>query len=188
MTPSPASAPPSAGAVATGGTPAGLATATAPPVDCSALVPTPALTEGPYFTAGSPAKTDLREPGMEGTTLVVVGHVVDRSCNPVAGAVIDVWQADAAGTYDNAGYRLRGHLESGPDGSYRFTTIVPGLYPGRTEHIHVKVTPPGGPTLTTQLFFPGVSQNDEDGIFDAAGLLTITETPDGLLGAYTFVL
>jgi protocatechuate 3,4-dioxygenase beta subunit len=66
--------------------------------------------------------------------------------------------------------------------------VVPGIYPGRTEHIHVKVTPPGGAALMTQLCFPGVNQNDADGIFDPAALLAITETPDGLLGAYTFVL
>ena len=186
----PASAPSSAPAASP--TPAAgaidLATATAPPVACDALVATPAQTEGPYFKAGSPERTDLRDAGMAGTTLVVVGHVVDAACNPIAGATIDVWQADAAGTYDNAGYRLRGHLLSAADGSYRFTTVVPGLYTGRTEHIHVKVTPPGGSTLTTQLYFPGVTQNDEDGIFDPAGLLAITETADGLLGIYTFVL
>jgi protocatechuate 3,4-dioxygenase beta subunit len=151
-------------------------------------VATPPQTEGPYFRAGSPERSDLREPGMAGTTLVIVGHVVDASCRPVAGARIDVWQADSEGTYDNAGFRLRGHLASAADGSYRFTTIVPGIYPGRTEHIHVKVTPPGGATLTTQLYFPGAAQNEADGIYDPAGLLTITETPDGLLGVYTFVL
>ncbi len=180
-----ASAAPSAGATA-GAT--DLAAATAPPVDCATLVATPAQTEGPYFTAGSPEKTDLREEGMTGTTLVVVGHVVDASCRPIAGALIDVWQADADGVYDNAGFRLRGHLFSAADGSYRFVTIVPGLYPGRTEHIHVKVTPPDDATLTTQLYFPDVTQNDADGIFDPAGLLAITEIPGGLLGVYTFVL
>ncbi len=165
-----------------------LASATAPAVACDALARTPAQTEGPYYTAGSPEKTDLREAGMGGTTLVVVGHVVDAACRPVAGATIDVWQADATGTYDNAGYRLRGHLVTAADGGYRFTTIVPGIYPGRTEHIHVKVTPPGGATLTTQLYFPGVAQNDADGIFDPASLLAITETAGGLIGVYTFVL
>jgi len=165
-----------------------LATAAAPPVACDALVGSPAQTEGPYFTAGSPEKSDLREAGMPGTTLVVVGHVVDAACQPIAGATIDVWQADSTGAYDNAGYRLRGHVFSLADGSYRFTTIVPGIYPGRTEHVHVKVTPPGGATLTTQLYFPGVAQNDADGIFDPAALLAITETAGGLLGVYTFVL
>lgn len=165
-----------------------LTTATAPPLACDALVATPAQTEGPYFSAGSPEKSDLREEGMAGTTLVVVGHVVDAACRPIAGAKIDVWQADAAGVYDNAGYRLRGHVFSAADGSYRFTTIVPGIYPGRTEHVHVKVTPPGGATVTTQLYFPGVAQNDGDGIFDPAALVAITEAPDGLLGVYTFVL
>ena len=171
---------PSASATASAGSTAGL--------DCSALVATPELTEGPYFTPGSPEKTDLREPGMAGTTLVVSGYVVTADCRPVAGAVIDVWQADSTGTYDNSGYTLRGHLVSADDGGYTFTTVVPGIYPGRTEHIHVKVTPPGGSTLTTQLFFPGVSQNDADGIYDPAAQLAITETADGLAGWYVFVL
>lgn len=179
-------ATPAASGAASGAT--SLTTATAPPLACDALVATPAQTEGPYFSAGSPEKSDLREEGMAGTTLVVVGHVVDAACRPITGAKIDVWQADAAGVYDNAGYRLRGHVFSAADGSYRFTTIVPGIYPGRTEHVHVKVTPPGGATVTTQLYFPGVAQNDGDGIFDPAALVAITEAPDGLLGVYTFVL
>lgn len=158
------------------------------PPNCDALVETPAQTEGPYFTPGSPAKTDLREPGMPGTTLVVSGFVLAADCTPLVGAKVDVWQADSTGTYDNSGYVLRGHLFSAADGSYSFTTVVPGIYPGRTEHIHVKVTPAGSETLTTQLYFPGVAQNDSDGIFDPAGLLTITETPEGLAGRYDFVL
>ncbi len=164
------------------------ALASTAPLDCSALVKTPEQTEGPYYKAGSPERSDLREPGMPGTTLVVSGYVVTADCTPVAGAVIDVWQADSTGTYDNAGYTLRGHLSSGADGSYSFTTVVPGIYPGRTEHIHVKVTPPEGATLTTQLYFPGVDQNEADGIFDPATLLAITETADGLAGTYDFVL
>lgn len=181
---SPSTAP-SASAVPS---PSAAAAASLPPLDCAALVRTPEQTEGPYFTPGSPERSDLRDPGMAGTTLVVSGYVVTTDCTPVAGAVIDVWQADSTGAYDNSGYTLRGHLLSAADGSYTFTTIVPGIYPGRTEHIHVKVTPPGGATLTTQLYFPGVAENDGDGIFDPAVLLTIAETADGLGGTFIFVL
>ena len=88
------------------------------------------------------------------------------SCKPIAGAVLDFWQADAEGNYDNAGYRLRGHERAdGNSGRYRLETIVPGLYPGRTRHIHVKVRAPRGRPLTTQLYFPGEAANARDGIF-----------------------
>jgi len=70
---------------------------------------TPAQTEGPYFKPGSPARTSLIESGMAGTRLVLSGRVLTPACAPVAGATLDFWQADAGGTYDNSGYRLRGH-------------------------------------------------------------------------------
>src|SRR3990172_318874 len=71
--------------------------------------PTPAQTEGPYFTPNSPQRASLLETGMSGTRLVVEGFVLSTSCRPVARALVDFWQCDAAGNYDNTGYRLRGH-------------------------------------------------------------------------------
>jgi protocatechuate 3,4-dioxygenase beta subunit len=68
------------------------------------------------------------------------------------------------------------------------TTVVPGIYTGRTEHIHVKVQAPGAKLITTQLFFPGVAQNDSDGIFDESLLLSMQETSDGMQGQYNFVV
>src|SRR5438128_11368107 len=127
---------------------------------------TPAQTEGPYFKPGSPARTSLIESGMSGTRLVLSGRVLTLACAPVAGARLDFWQADAGGTYDNAGYRLRGNQTTGSDGRYALGTVVPGEYPGRTEHIHVKVQRAGTVTLTTQLYFPGVARNQQDSIFD----------------------
>ena len=150
---------------------------------------THAVTEGPYFKAGSPERTNLFEPGMKGIGLVLTGHVFDTTCHRLAEVVLDFWQADAGGAYDNSGYRLRGHEVSGADGSYRVQAIIPGLYPGRTEHIHVKLTPQGGPTLTTQLFFPGVPQNQADGIFDASLLVELSDAPYGGKAAmYDFVV
>lgn len=67
-------------------------------------------------------------------------------------------------------------MRTDANGAFTIETIVPGEYPGRTEHIHVKVTPPGGSTLTTQLYIPGVAGNSSDQIFDEGGLLTVTET------------
>ena len=70
---------------------------------------TPELTEGPYFTANSPERASLLEDGMAGTKLIVTGYVYDTNCQPVANALLDFWQADANGVYDNSGYTLRGH-------------------------------------------------------------------------------
>src|SRR5260370_23755232 len=66
-------------------------------------------TEGPYFTPRSPERASLVEPGMRGTPLVLTGRVVSTDCRPVAGALLDFWQADAGGNYDNAGFDRRGH-------------------------------------------------------------------------------
>ena len=149
---------------------------------------TPELTEGPYYKAGSPEQADLYQTGMGGTKLVITGYVYDTNCQPVANAWLDFWQADANGNYDNSGYTLRGHQFTDASGRYQLTTVVPGLYPGRTEHIHVKVQAPNGQLITSQLFFPGVTQNDSDGIYNPGLLLSIQETNDGLQGQYNFVV
>jgi len=149
---------------------------------------TPELTEGPYYKSGSPEQADLYQTGMAGTKLVVTGYVYDTNCQPVGNAWLDFWQADASGNYDNSGYTLRGHQYTDANGRFQLTTVIPGLYPGRTEHIHVKVQAPNGKVITSQLFFPGVTQNDSDGIYNANLLLSITKTNDGLQGQYNFVV
>jgi protocatechuate 3,4-dioxygenase beta subunit len=150
---------------------------------------TPAVTEGPYFKAGSPERSSFVDAGMPGTRLTITGTVFNASCQPVANAKLDFWQADAKGQYDNAGYTLRGHLFTDAAGRYQLETIIPGEYPGRTEHIHVKVQAPGGPVLTTQLFFPGVSDNQADGIFDAHLLLNhVQDAGNGKTATFDFVV
>src|SRR5439155_4296235 len=131
------------------------AQASAPAPDCSGPVAlTPSMTEGPYFKANSPERTSLIEPGTAGTRLTITGYVLTTDCKPIAHALLEFWQADASGQYDNAGYKLRGHQFTDEAGRCQLETIMPGLYPGRTLHIHVKVQAPNGPVLTTQLFFP----------------------------------
>jgi protocatechuate 3,4-dioxygenase beta subunit len=124
---------------------------------------------------------------MSGTRLQLTGQVLDSACRPIGQARLDFWQADAGGVYDNTGYRLRGHESSDANGRFSLQTIVPGLYPGRTRHIHVKVQPPGGSTLTTQLYFPGEARNAQDSIFDAALLLQVSDSSSGKLATFTFV-
>src|SRR5262249_3016052 len=133
--------------------------------------------------------TDLVQSGMPGQIITITGQVLDQNSSPVANAWLDFWQANASGAYDNVGYALRGHQYTDANGYYTLTTVVPGLYPGRTEHIHVKVEPPNGPVLTTQLFFPGVAQNTRDSIYDASLLLHVAANDDGTLSAtYNFVV
>ena len=115
---------------------------------------TPPQEEGPYFKANSPERASLVDASASGTRISLSGKVVSRSGNPFGTALLDFWQADPNGAYENRGYTLRGHQYSGPDGSYRLETIIPRLYPGRTRHIHVKAQDPGGPVLTTQVYFP----------------------------------
>jgi protocatechuate 3,4-dioxygenase beta subunit len=150
--------------------------------------PTPRQTEGPYFTPNSPKRMSLLESGIAGTRLVVTGLVLTRGCQPVANALVDFWQCDDAGNYDNSGYRLRGHQFTDARGVYRLETIVPGIYPGRTRHIHVKVQAPRQPVLTTQLYFPEERRNDRDRIFDPELLLRTTNAANGRQGKFDFVL
>jgi len=125
---------------------------------------------------------------MAGMRLSLTGRVLTPDCAPVAGARLDFWQANAAGAYDNSGYRLRGNQLSDAEGRYALQTIVPGLYPGRTEHIHVKVQPAGKSTLTTQLYFPGVARNQEDSIFDARLLIKVVESGSAMTATFDFIV
>lgn len=149
--------------------------------------PTVEQTEGPFFTPDSPERASFLEPGIEGTKLVLAGSVLATDCSPVAGALLDFWHADSQGEYDNEGYRLRGHQFADRRGRYRLETVVPGLYTGRTRHIHVKVQAPDQPVLTTQLYFPGEPGNDSDSIFDPALLIELRRG-DTEAASFDFVL
>jgi protocatechuate 3,4-dioxygenase beta subunit len=152
------------------------------------LEETLAQTEGPYFMPNSPERTSFLEEGITGTSLVVAGYVYSPGCTPIAGALLDFWHCDDAGNYDNEGYLLRGHQFSAEDGRYELTTILPGIYPGRTRHIHVKVQAPNGPILTSQLYFPDEPENDRDGIFDPRLVMDLTDEAERKVGFFTFVV
>ncbi|WP_158880502.1 dioxygenase [Amycolatopsis anabasis] len=149
---------------------------------------TPPQTEGPYFKPNSPQRTNLVEPGMPGVRLTVSGFVFTRACRPVPQVLLDFWQCDNGGQYDNVGYRLRGHQFTDAQGKFLLATIWPGLYPGRTRHIHVKVQAPNRPILTTQLYFPGEPRNNTDPIFDPRLLMNIRTVGDAREGTFDFVL
>lgn len=153
--------------------------------------PTLEQAEGPYFTTNTPERTNLREEGVVGTNFTVAGFVVGLDGAPVPSTLIEFWQADGDGVYDNEGYRLRGHQFTDDEGRYILETVTPGLYPGRTRHIHVKVQAPQGVVLTTQLYFPDEPSNAEDNIFDESLLLEIQPKKledSSEVGLFTFVL
>jgi protocatechuate 3,4-dioxygenase beta subunit len=133
--------------------------------------PTPAQTEGPFFTPRSPLRKSIVPSGAPGTRLTLTGRVLTTAGRPIPRALLDFWQADGRGAYDNVGYRFRGHQRTDARGRYQLQTVVPGLYTGRTRHIHVKAQAPRGRILTTQLYFPGEARNRDDGLFDAELLL-----------------
>ena len=151
--------------------------------------PTPELTEGPYFTPNSPKRRSILSAGAVGTRLTLTGRVLTTAGKPIPNALIDFWQADGRGVYDNDGYKFRGHQLTNAKGQYSLFTVVPGLYTGRTKHIHVKVQAPREPVLTTQLFFPGVAANKGDNIFDVDCLVKRWRVSKGRrLATFDFVL
>lgn len=150
--------------------------------------PTLAETEGPFFKPRSPERADLIEPGMRGRPMILAGQVLDRACRPLAHALLDLWHADDNGDYDNAGFRLRGHQFTDAQGRYRFRTIVPALYTGRTRHFHVKVQPAGARLLTTQLYFPDEPANRRDGLFRSELLMRMARAGEDLEGRFDFIV
>jgi protocatechuate 3,4-dioxygenase beta subunit len=154
------------------------ASAQSPAPSCGAA--TPSQMEGPFFRAGAPQRASLVESGASAPRFVLVGQIFDsESCRPVPRAVLEFWHTDERGDYDNRGYRYRGQQLADEQGRYRLETIVPGPYPGRTRHIHVKVRPPGGRTLTTQLYFPDDPGNRRDRIYRPELEITIVEAGSG---------
>lgn len=106
--------------------------------------PTRSDAEGPFYVPGAPIRTST------GSGLVIRGRLLGApDCRPLPGGGIEWWQTDRRGDYDDA---HRGRQNVAPDGSYRFVTDFPGVYPGRPSHIHFKAKAPGYQSLTTQLY------------------------------------
>jgi protocatechuate 3,4-dioxygenase beta subunit len=145
-------------------------------------------TEGPYFKPSSPQRADLVEPDTKGQLVEISGQVLTRSCRPVERALLDLWHADEQGEYDNAGFRYRGHIFTDGEGRYRFRTIVPALYPGRTRHYHIKVQAPERPVLTTQLYFADEPANRRDGLFRRELVMRIAEAANSFAARFDFIL
>jgi len=126
--------------------------------------PTRGDLEGPFFEPGAPHRVRIADDSEPGERLDLDGVVLDADCTtPLAGVVIEVWQADRTGAYHGPDeqYRLRGIVVSDDQGRFRVETIMPGRYlnggPGdyRPAHVHFKLNAPGHAELTTQIYFAG---------------------------------
>ncbi len=138
----------------------GLACLAAPVFAQCRRTPSDAL--GPYYVPVTGIQPDLCQRDA-GSGIVISGRVVGfPDCRPVTDALIEVWHADAYGGYsrvgntrpDDAACLLRANVRSGDWGQYSFRTVIPGIYTGRPQHIHFRVSAPGHRTLVTQMYFP----------------------------------
>ncbi|MDP1741584.1 MAG: protocatechuate 3,4-dioxygenase [Polaromonas sp.] len=175
----------------------------------SARHATPAQTEGPFYPVVFPKDSDhdlLRNGALnypEGQSAWVEGSVSDLAGKPVAGAQVEIWQCDHSGHYHHPGdggkadtrFQGFGRVTVGADGSYRFRTMRPVAYAGRTPHIHVKVKLGARELLTTQLYVDGDPGNTSDFLWrrlDQAGRAALTVPfnagPDGLRARFPVVL
>ncbi len=152
---------------------------------------TPAQTEGPFYPKRDQLDKDAdltilegRSGHASGEVIHVSGTVIDESLNPVAGALVDVWQANTHGRYHHEDdpnpapldleFQGWAQLRTGIDGSFSFKTIMPGAYPvtenwWRPPHIHFKVARRGYHELTTQMYFAGNELNAKDSILQELG-------------------
>jgi protocatechuate 3,4-dioxygenase beta subunit len=149
----------------------------------AALLPTPAQTSGPFYPLTLPLDSDndlVRVAGQatsaSGTVTHVAGHVLDLNGRPVPGARVEIWQCDANGRYhdsrddnpapEDATFQGYGQTVTAGDGGYRFRTIRPVPYPGRTAHIHFKISGQGLDGLVTQMYVAGEPRNATDGVLN----------------------
>ena len=142
-----------------------------PPCDIDPRA-TPLLEADGTFREGAPARMTL---GTGGSPLDLRGTVAGLSCGRVAGARVDLWQADAAGVVDPAGFRFRGYQRTGADGGFRFQTVVPGAARGRAPHLSIRVRVDGTADAQTELFLPGDPRNATDPRFRPELLLRVVE-------------
>ena len=152
---------------------------------------TPSQTEGPMYLANPPQRSNFRmdTANVGGEPVLLAGRVLTPDCKPIANARVNVWHTDAKGNYDmTKTYTSRGYMLTDGEGRFQFETILPAIYTGRTAHIHVKITPPGGKTLTTQLYFPNEATNKGDAIFDPRLLVKLDKTPQGKRASFDFVV
>ncbi|SIT77398.1 protocatechuate 3,4-dioxygenase beta subunit [Yoonia rosea] len=170
-----------------------------------AATPTPAATEGPFYPTPSMRMADVdndlvkvmglvQEAG--GEVIILNGRVLDTDGQPRAGVRVEIWQCDMNGKYlhdgdsrdvaYDAGFQGFGHDITDAQGQFRFRTIRPTVYPGRTPHIHAKVLDGSSELLTTQFYLADHPENARDRLFNrmsdsqkAQVTMIFTAGPDG---------
>jgi protocatechuate 3,4-dioxygenase beta subunit len=135
---------------------------------------------GPFYKEGAPFRSDLTSGVSVSKVLEVRGRVVGCDCEtPLADAIVDIWQADESGAYDNTGYLLRGRMLTDTDGQYLYSSVLPGAYLNgsqyRPKHIHYKVTHPSASGLVTQLYFQGDPYIPQDPFVKDALVMPLSE-------------
>ena len=164
-----------------------------PPVPAACVAdPTAKNIEGPFYKKGAPHRSVLATAKDAGVRLMLTGTLRSTTCDPISGATIDVWQANAAGEYDLDGFRFRGALTTDAKGRYDLRSIVPGRYLNgdryRPAHIHIKIKARGFAVLTTQLYFEGDLYNDGDPFIDASLIMKHTLENEIRRARFNFVL
>lgn len=170
---------------------------------------TPSQTEGPYYPVAEPkdADYDLLRNGTlayaKGLAAWVQGVVTDLDGKPLAGGTVEIWQCDEAGHYDHPrdgsrndpAFQGFGRVLLNVAGEFRFRTIRPAAYTGRTPHIHAKIKLGSRELLTTQLYVQGDPGNARDGIWsrlapEDRALVTAPFTPvaDGVRAQYALAV
>ena len=158
------------------------ATLATPGLLAEELIKTPPLTEGPFYPDRMPLDTDNdllvisdKTDLAIGTVTHLTGRILSSSGEPIRNALVEIWQCDNNGAYlhtrsSNAekrdtSFQGYGRFLTDQKGQYYFRTIKPVAYPGRTPHIHYKVTKGNQHLLTTQMLIKGDARNEKDGIF-----------------------
>jgi catechol 1,2-dioxygenase len=145
---------------------------------------------GPFYRPGAPFRAKITPPLEPGTVLLVGGRVWGYDTKkPLVRAVLDIWQANASGRYDNDDpqkpppkdvFRNRARLITDETGYYEYETIHPGPYKigpdtWRPSHIHYLVQHPGYQKLVTQLYFKGDPHNKTDELIKESLIIDLQE-------------
>jgi protocatechuate 3,4-dioxygenase beta subunit len=155
---------------------------TRPGLFAQTLVQTPAQTIGPYYPDRMPLDqdndllviNDAITPAV-GEVTWLSGRILGRNGQPLRNALIEIWQADVNGAYihtqsprtnRDANFQGYGKFLTGSTGQYLFRTVKPGLYPGRTRHVHAQITSATGEKLVSQLYVQGDPLNANDGVLN----------------------
>lgn len=160
----------------------GAALVASPRAFAAELIATPSQTEGPFYPVAFPADSDMdlvqvrgQAARAMGTVLHLQGRVLDAGGNPLNGATVEIWQCDTQGLYDHprqpgrerrdVAFQGYGRVVTDTQSTYRFRTLKPVAYPGRTPHIHLKVATADGRRLTSQFYLAGDPMNATDFVY-----------------------